>query len=164
MARPELRLRAATTADAEAVATVFTRSRRGNLPYLPVLHSEEEDRAFIANIVMVQDTVWVAEAGAIVGFIAWREGWVDHLYVDLGWTGRGIGSALLAKAFEARRELRLWAFQRNRDAIRFYRRHGFRVIKTTDGSRNEEKEPDVLLAWSAVSERSRGRDFTTNDR
>jgi GNAT superfamily N-acetyltransferase len=150
--RPELRLRAATTADAEAVAAVFTRSRRTNLPWLPVLHSEEEDRAFIGGHVLAKETVWVAEAEAIVGFIAWRAGWVDHLYVDVGWTGRGIGAALLAKACEDQGKLSLWAFQRNRDAVRFYRRHGFRVIEATDGSRNEENEPDVLLAWSAGAE------------
>ena len=96
--------------------------------------------------------MWVAEAEAIVGFIAWREGWIDHLYVDVGWTGRGIGAALLAKACEAQDKLSLWAFQRNRDALRFYRRHGFRLVEATDGSRNEENEPDVLLSRSAGAE------------
>ncbi len=146
--RPELHLRAATPADAEAVAAVFTRSRRVNLPYFPVLHTEEEDRAFIAGHVLANDTVRVAEADAIVGFIAWREGWVDHLYVDAGWTARGVGADLLAVACQDQSALRLWAFQRNAGAIRFHRRHGFGVVGETDGSGNDEKEPDTLLAWS----------------
>ncbi len=72
MVRPEVRLRVAVPADAPAIAEVFTRSFRNNLPYLPVLHTPDEDRAFISGSVLAKDTVWVAEANGIVGFIAWR--------------------------------------------------------------------------------------------
>ena len=44
--------------------------------------------------------------------------------------------------------LRLWVFQKNTAALAFYRARGFREVERTDGSRNEEREPDVLLAWS----------------
>ena len=43
--------------------------------------------------------------------------------------------------------LRLWVFQRNTPALRFYAARGFRVVEHTDGSRNEEREPDALLEW-----------------
>ncbi len=151
---PEVRLRPAIAADAGAIAAVFTRSRRANLPYLPVLHSVEEERAFIADHVLTNDKVWVAERGAIVGFIAWRQGWVDHLYLDVGWSGRGIGPALLAEAMADQAQLRLWVFRCNTGAIRFYLRHGFGIIGETDGSDNEERQPDLLLAWTARSSQS----------
>ena len=48
---------------------------------------------------------------------------------------------------QERLPLRLWVFQRNTDAIAFYRTCGFREIERTDGSRNEEREPDVLMEW-----------------
>jgi len=44
--------------------------------------------------------------------------------------------------------LQLWAFRRNESAIAFYLRKGFAPVRETDGSDNEEREPDVLLAWS----------------
>ena len=44
--------------------------------------------------------------------------------------------------------LQLWAFQRNTAARAFYEAHGFTVQRLTDGSGNEEGEPDVLYAWS----------------
>lgn len=44
--------------------------------------------------------------------------------------------------------LQLWAFQRNLRAIKFYERHGFRLVRETDGSGNEEREPDALYAWN----------------
>ena len=96
---------------------------------------------------MATCTVWVAESDAPLGFIAFRTGWVDHLYVEVGHDRRGIGTALIGKAMASNQVLQLWAFQKNRAALGFYRRRGFLVVRETDGSDNEEREPDVLLAW-----------------
>ena len=73
---------------------------------------------------------------------------MDHLYVRPERQAQGIGTALLAQAMAAHSPLRLWAFQRNAQALRFYAARGFRVIEHTDGSRNEEREPDALLEWA----------------
>ena len=43
--------------------------------------------------------------------------------------------------------LALWTFQVNTPAQRFYRRHGFVATERTDGSRNEEREPDIRFVW-----------------
>ena len=40
--------------------------------------------------------------------------------------------------------MRLYAFQQNEAARRFYERHGFVAIAFGDGSTNEERCPDVL--------------------
>ena len=45
------------------------------------------------------------------------------------------------------RGLDLWVFQRNTVAIAFYERHGFRIAELTDGSGNEEREPDARMVW-----------------
>ena len=92
-------------------------------------------------------TVWVGGEAAIDGFCAWRSGWVDHLYIRPACHSQGLGTALLSRAMAAHSPLRLWAFQRNAQALRFYAARGFRVIQRTDGSRNEEREPDALLEW-----------------
>ena len=64
-----------------------------------------------------------------------------------GWTGKGIGSRLLevvcAEAARVTPVLRLYTFARNTGARRFYERHGFVVTAESDGSGNEEREPDV---------------------
>ncbi len=46
-------------------------------------------------------------------------------------------------------KLRLWTFQRNHLARKFYESHEFAVIEMTDGSENDEREPDVLYEWRA---------------
>ncbi len=38
-------------------------------------------------------------------------------------------------------------FDSNAGAQRFYARHGFGEVRRTDGSDNEEREPDVEMAW-----------------
>jgi GNAT superfamily N-acetyltransferase len=145
-------LRPATPADAGAVADVFLASRRDALPYLPALHSDEETRRWIADVVVPTGGAWVAVLDArVVGFAALTGAGcdhLDHLYVLPGFYGRGIGSALLSKAKTlSPGRLRLFTFQRNVRARAFYEARGFTVVDLNDGSRNEEREPDVLYEW-----------------
>jgi putative acetyltransferase len=102
---------------------------------------------FFREHVVADCEVWVAKASAIDGFVAFRKGWVDHLYVRPACHGRGLGTALLDQAMKTHPALRLWAFQNNEQAIAFYSARGFREIERTDGSRNEERMPDILFEW-----------------
>ncbi|WP_245820408.1 GNAT family N-acetyltransferase [Flavimaricola marinus] len=123
-------------------------SRAHFLPYLPKLHSLEDDKKFYRNRVFSECDVWVAEDGStIVGFCAFQVGWVDHLYLLPSHVGRSIGLSLLDKAKERHDMLQLWVFQRNVRAVNFYERNGFERVKETDGSGNEEKCPDALYEW-----------------
>lgn len=141
-------LRRASLHDAPAIAALYTRVRARELAFLPTLHPAEDDVVFFRETAMPRNTVWVAEEeGRIVGFIAWHGIEVDCLYVDADRLGRGIGTMLLRLAMADQPRLELWAFAKNRRALTFYARHGFRVLYETDGSNNEEKEPDVRLVW-----------------
>ena len=123
---------------------------REALPYLPVLHTDEETRAWVAKVVLPNQEVWVAEAdGRVVGVAALNGDMLDQLYILPGAQGRGIGSALLAKAKSLRPNgFSLYAFQRNAPARGFYERRGFVAVAFGDGSGNEEGEPDVLYRWT----------------
>src|ERR1044071_852338 len=69
----EFNCRRATIGDAAAVAEVFSASFR-LLTFLPMLHSEDEDRRFIENVILAECEVTVAEvASAIVSFLARRD-------------------------------------------------------------------------------------------
>lgn len=137
----------ATAPDIAAVARLHRAVRQACLAFLPELHTPEEDRRFYETRVFPACEVWLAGADPIAGFVAFREGWVDHLYVRPERHRQGIGSALLRKAMDTHPRLKLWAFQKNERAMRFYLAHGFREIDRTDGSANEELEPDALLEW-----------------
>lgn len=141
-------LRPAGLSDMPVVARLNRHVRSVCLPYLPNLHTPEEDLAFFQERVFPASEVWLAEAGAeLIGFAGARLDWLDHLYVDPAWHGQGVGSALLSAVRRSRTELNLWTFQNNDQARRFYERQGFRLIATTDGSGNEERCPDAHYRW-----------------
>jgi ribosomal protein S18 acetylase RimI-like enzyme len=145
----DVRVHQATSDDAREIAEVFIASF-GSLTFLPRLHTDDEHRAFVANVVLAQQDVFVArDDGRIAGFIAMAHGnVVEHLYVHPERQRRGIGTALLSEA-KARMPggFRLWVFQQNEEARRFYERNGLLVVELTDGSGNEEKTPDALYEW-----------------
>ena len=141
-------LRAAGPQDGDALAAVFGAARRSALAYLPQLHSAAEDRAHFAGEIAHGGTTVAVQDGRVVAFIALREARVAHLYVDPEHWRHAIGGALLRRAQAVRpRGLDLWVFQRNTVAIAFYERHGFRIAELTDGSGNEEREPDARMVW-----------------
>ena len=116
--------------------------------YLPRLHTRDEDRGFLRGLLEAAE-VWVAEddGGRVAGFVSLSGDLLGHIYAHP--RGRGVGSALLAKAKELRPGgFHLWVFQRNDGARRFYERHGCRVVRLTEGRDNEEHEPDALYEWS----------------
>jgi GNAT superfamily N-acetyltransferase len=145
----ETLLRPANADDAEALAAIHRAARRAAMPYLPELHGEAEDCDWMANTVLPNAAVWVAEAdGRPVGYLALTGSRLDQLYVAPDHQGRGVGSQLLDKAKAlSPGGLRLQAFQKNRRARAFYEARGFTAAAFSDGADNEEQEPDVLYEW-----------------
>ena len=139
-------IRPATAGDAPAVAALFLAARQRSLPWLPVVHDDDDVRGWVAGVLVPSGTVWVAAGAddAPLGFAALTPGWLDHLYVHPDHQGRGIGSRLLAFAVERESgALQLWTFQDNGPARRFYEGRGFVPVEFTDGAENEERWPDV---------------------
>lgn len=141
-------LRRASLADAGDIARLHRYVMRVSLSFLPELHTAEEDLWFFSERLLPENEVWVVEeAGVIAGYIAFKPGWVTHLYIHPDHQGRGLGDALLAKALEDGSARELWTFQQNARARAFYEARGFTLVKLTDGADNEEKTPDALYAW-----------------
>jgi 1-acyl-sn-glycerol-3-phosphate acyltransferase len=145
-------IRRATAADGRAIADVFIAARAG-MTYLPKLHSDDDVREHFAAAVLGKAEVWVrVEGGRVLGFAALEDDMLGHIYVHPAAQGRGIGTALLEHAMRLRPDgLRLWVFQQNDGARRLYERHGFRLVRETDGD-NEERLPDALYEWRPVRE------------
>jgi GNAT superfamily N-acetyltransferase len=145
-----LTIRKLHLADIPAAALVHRIAFDERLPWIAGLHTPDEDRDFWSVHVFRDCVVWGAEEeGALVGVIAFREDWIDQLYVLPRAQGRGVGNRLLDVAKSAFPQLSLWTFQRNASARRFYEAHGFVAVDQTDGAANEEREPDVLYRWEA---------------
>jgi GNAT superfamily N-acetyltransferase len=130
---------------------------QGAMPSLAELHTPDDDHRFLSEVILPNEEVWVAEIdGAPVGFAALgsRSGldFLQHLYVAPQHQRRGLGTELIERANERRPTgFRLWVFQGNVGARRFYERLGLRLVELTDGRGNEEREPDALYEWMPVS-------------
>jgi GNAT superfamily N-acetyltransferase len=136
-------------ADMDTAARVFRTAFDQALPSLAGLHTPEEDRWFFRERVFRTCEVWGAfDSAVIIGILAFREDWIDQLYVLPEAQGRGVGTELLQVAQNSFDRLHLWTFQRNVQARRFYEARGFALVRQTDGAGNEEKEPDALYLWT----------------
>jgi GNAT superfamily N-acetyltransferase len=141
-------LRQLAIEETDQAAAVLRASFDQALPTLAGLHTPDEDRWFFRERLFVDCQIWgYFNDQELVGIVAFREGWIDQLYILPTWQGRRIGTALLQVAQDRFDRLSLWTFQRNKRARSFYENHGFVAISETDGSRNEEKEPDVMYSW-----------------
>jgi ribosomal protein S18 acetylase RimI-like enzyme len=141
-------IRRARPDDAVAIAETFIASLE-SLSFLPDIHTHDEHRRFINDVVPRDHELWVAEDdGRVVGLAAIGESTLGHIYVHPEFQDRGLGTALLDKTKELRPEgFTLWTFRANEKACRFYERHELRPIEHGDGSGNEERLPDVRYEW-----------------
>ncbi|MFD8812103.1 GNAT family N-acetyltransferase [Streptomyces sp. NPDC059627] len=145
----EVVLRRADGPDAAGVADVWLRSFSAALPTVVRPRSDDEVRAYIRDVVVPERETWLADAGGrVVGMMVLAGDLLSQLYLAPEWRGRGIGDRFVALAKERSPQgLTLWTFQVNKPAHRFYERHGFTAAEYTDGSGNEEREPDVRYVW-----------------
>jgi ribosomal protein S18 acetylase RimI-like enzyme len=150
--------RPATDTDAEQVASVLLASREAFIAFAPLAHTDDDVRAWVANVLIPGGGVSVAVAGGsnegVVGMMAVSRkdgvGWIDQLYLHPSVVGHGIGTRFIELARESLgSRIRLYTFQENAGARRFYERHGFRAIAFSDGATNEEHCPDVMYEWAA---------------
>lgn len=163
-ALPTLALRPARPDDAPAVADLLIGVRQAFMPYAPLAHADDDVRAWVRSVLLPAGGVSVlagpgpapttagaapTAASAVLAVMATSDDgtcrWIDQMAVAPAWVARGLGSRLLAHALATLAPpVRLYTFQANTGARRFYERHGFVAIASSDGQHNEERCPDVL--------------------
>ena len=148
-------MRLATVSDAAAIAELFLAARAHSIETIPPVVGNY-DRAFpwLESRIKKGDPCWVMQDSiGLSALMLLEPGWIDQLYVRPDVIGQGLGTRLLDKAKETMPSgLRLWTFQSNVRAQNFYEQRGFVAVEWTDGSGNEEREPDVRSVWSGVGD------------
>lgn len=157
----DLLLRPARRADLPEIAELFIATRRNAFPAMPAaVRADEEIRDWFTDLRLGTERgakeIWVAETGGaadgdLLGFAVLDAAWLDSLYVGPQHQARGVGSALL-DVVKAQRPggFALWVFASNTPARGFYRRNGLLELEHTDGTGNEERSPDVRMAWPGL--------------
>ena len=146
----DILLRPATADDVEPMADLHFRVREAVVPFMPPnQHPLHEVRAWAASWDLAAWDVWVAESeGEVVAYAVVQADWLHSLYVAPEAARQGLGGTLLDLVKQLRPDgFCLWVFESNTPARSFYRRHGLVELERTDGEGNEEKSPDIRMAW-----------------
>ncbi len=84
------------------MSALYLRARKAATATIPMTaHTDDETRRWIAERVVPQTELWVADeddGGALVGLLVLDQDRVDQLYVEPTLTRRGIGSELIGLA------------------------------------------------------------------
>lgn len=110
-------------------------------------HSFDDHVNFLLNVLSKTcDIDLCMENDNILAFVAYDEEWIQQLYVSIHAQGQGLGSMLLNHVMEKRDHLKLYTFDSNHKAKRFYEKHGF--IGQLGSYDNEEGLLDILYIWN----------------
>ena len=139
-------IRPATIADLSRIAELIIFNYRLN--FYPIFR---EDYFYFGELQVSKqmelyknklDTIWVYDDGVVKGFIQVEGQEVKKLFVEHVLQGNSIGSTLLEYAMTQLRVVFLWALEKNERAIKFYKRHGF---KLTGEKKLEEDTTEYLV-------------------
>ena len=124
---PAVTVRPWDESDRPFLRTLFLRARKASWTWL----SGENWRLEDFDSVTLGEQIWVAECeGKRAGFasVLTNDHFLHSLFVDPGWQGQGVGSALLEKVHSTfTRTGALKCLQQNESALRFYQRHGWYI-------------------------------------
>jgi len=150
-----IEIRTGTPEDTDRVSDILINSRKTFINYARLAHTDDEVREWVTNSLIPAGGVAVAELNRVVIAVLATSNengtnWIDQMYIDPLYVGKGIGTKMLRDLLQTTsKPIRLYTFQQNTGARRFYERHGFQAIQFTDGMHNEEQCPDVLYELSA---------------
>ena len=82
----------------------------------------------------------------IVGFIGINENYIEEIFIDTNNQCKGIGTSLLNKVKENRDNLTLSVYQKNTNAINFYKKNDFKI--TSKSINKATNEIEYTMTWN----------------
>ena len=139
----------AIDADAAEISQIledWAASNRG----IPLVHNFEERADYGRWLLEHTSVLMIHNSSGVVGFLALEKHIIQALYIKKDFQGFGFGQAAIKFAQKQFEELRLWVFQSNIGAQKFYQRLGFQIVEKSDGEDNDYRLPDVYYCWRAT--------------
>ena len=117
---------------------------------IPLVHNVEERADYGRWLLEHTRVTMIHNSSGVVGFLALEKHIIQALYIKKDFQGFGFGQAAIKFAQKQFEELRLWVFQSNIGAQKFYQRLGFQVVEKSDGEDNDYRLPDVFYCWKST--------------
>ena len=106
----------------------------------------ESNYEYVKKLLPKSEIYVYIENDKIKGFIGINENYIEGIFVNSNYQNKGIGTALINKAKEEKEELTLNVYEKNREAIKFYEKNGFKIVKEAVDKENNEKE--FRMIWN----------------
>lgn len=87
----------------------------------------------------------------IVGFIGLQDNYIAGIFIEINSQNKGIGTALLNKVKQNRKELKLRVYEKNTKAMEFYKKNGFIVINRN--IEEDTKEIEYYMIWKIKNDK-----------
>ncbi|HEY1023814.1 MAG TPA: GNAT family N-acetyltransferase [Sphingobacteriaceae bacterium] len=136
--------------DIDKVVDIWLLASASAHGFIDVSYWQQNVRAMKETYIPSAET-WVCKTAddEISGFISLVDNCLASIFVHPDMQGKGIGVLLLAKAKQLRDELTLTVYEQNVNAVNFYKKHGFEVVKLqTDAGTGEQ---ELVMTWKRDS-------------
>lgn len=129
-----MNIRKATKKDLSRIAEIYVFNNRMN--YWPIFKDDGFSFGELQVVNMVDNyfgkdeilkNILVYDDGLIKGFIQMNGTEICKIYVDTFFQSEGIGKELIEYAINEYHANNLWALEKNKRAISFYKKHGFNL-------------------------------------
>ena len=129
-----MNIRKATKKDLSRIAEIYVFNNRIN--YWPIFKDDGFSFGELQVVTMVDNyfgkdeilkNILVYDDGLIKGFIQMNGTEICKIYVDTFFQSKGIGKELIEYAINEYHANNLWALEKNKRAISFYKKHGFNL-------------------------------------
>ena len=117
---------------------------------IPLVHNVEERADYGRWLLKRTSVTMIHNSSGVVGFLALEKHIIQALYIKKDFQGFGFGQAAIKFAQKQFEELRLWVFQSNIGAQKFYQRLGFQIVEKSDGEDNDYRLPDIFYCWKST--------------
>lgn len=105
----------------------------------------EKNFEMVKNALPQAEIYIYEENNNIMGFVGLVENYIAGIFVEKNFRGKGTGKKLLDYAKSIKNNLTLNVYEKNIDAVKFYKREGFTVEKFGIDKSTNEKE--FMMSW-----------------
>ena len=105
----------------------------------------EEKFNYVKSILPSAEIYVYIDKNTIEGFIGINNNYIEGIFIKEINQNKGIGTALLEKVKQLKPKLILNVYEKNKKAIKFYEKNGFKIIK--ENTDKEKNEKEYTMIW-----------------
>lgn len=115
----------------------------------------EEKFNYVKSILPSAEIYVYIDKNTIEGFIGINNNYIEGIFIKEINQNKGIGTVLLEKVKQLKPKLILNVYEKNKKAIKFYEKNGFKIIKENTDKETNEKE------YTMIWEKTKIKNYST---